>query len=375
MKIVVNTRDIFKNTAENDNLFVYESFKRIAASHPKNEFIFITDKSLSKELSSLKNVTQLVIETEIKKTLLWQLWYNYKLPALIKKYKADVLVNTNGICSLRTKIPQYIIVQNLSFLQHPQFIEKKHLRFYKKFIPSSLNKAKTIVAVSQAAKKTIIENYKTDAAKIDVVHGGVNEIFKPIGWKEKEFIKEKYAEGKEFFLFAGSADAVNNLITLLKAFSFFKKRQKSNMQLLIVVTPSSQLKKFTESLQTYKYRNEVKLLEILSEEELAKITAAAYSFISASLSENTIPSILMAIKSAAPVIVADFLVFHEICADAALYANPDSFEDFADKLMLIFKDEKKRDELIEKGKQQAQLYDWDKTAGLLWDTIAKTVHQ
>jgi glycosyltransferase involved in cell wall biosynthesis len=375
MKIVVNTRDIFKNAAENDNLFVYESFKKIAASHSNDEFIFITDKPLDVELSSLKNITQLVIETEIKKSLLWQLWYKYKLPALVKKYKADILVNANGICSWRTKIPQCVLVQNLSFLQHPQFTEKKQLRFYKKFIPASLNKAKTIVIVSQAAKETIIEKYKIDDTKINVVHVGINKLFKPIDWKEKESIKEKYAEGKEFFLFAGSADAINNLITLLKAFSFFKKRQKSNMQLLIDVTPSSQLKKFRENLQTYKYRNEVKLLENLHEEELAKITAAAYSFISASLSESTIPTVLMVMKCAAPVIVPDLPVFREICADAALYANPDSFEDMADKAMLIFKDENIRDELIKKGKQQMLLYDWDKTADLLWDTIAKTVQQ
>jgi len=374
MKIIVNTRNILKTTAENDNLFVYESFRRIATGHTKDEFIFITDKAFDKEFSSLKNVKQLVIETEIKKPLLWQLWYNYKLPALAKKYKADILINTNGISSLRTKIPQCILVQNLSFLQYPQFVEKKHLKVYKKFIPSSFNKAKTIVTVSQAAKETIIENYKIDAAKIDVVGSGVNKLFKPIDWREKESIKEKYADGKEFFLFAGSADAINNLIILLKAFSFFKKRQKSNMQLLIALEPSMQLKKFTQSLETYKYRNEVKLLENLHEEELAKITAAAYSYISASLSENTLPVLLKAMKCA-PVIVSNLPVFREICADAALYANPDSFEDFADKLMLIFKDEKKRNELIEKGKEQSHLYDWDKTAHSLWEAIAKSVQR
>ena len=52
------------------------------------------------------------------------------------------------------------------------------------------------------------------------MHSASNELFKPIDWKEKETIKEKYAEGKEFFLFTDAIGAENNLIALLKAFSF-----------------------------------------------------------------------------------------------------------------------------------------------------------
>jgi glycosyltransferase involved in cell wall biosynthesis len=371
MKIAVNTRNLLNSKTANGSEFAYESFKIIAAQHPEHEFIFITGKPLDEKFSSGKNITSLVIEREIKNPLLAQVWYSYKLPALAKKYKADILVNTNGICSLRTKIPQCVIVQDLSFLHQPKFGPKKHLQFYKKLTLPSLVKAKNIITTSQFAKQNLISNYKINEEKIDVAYSGANEIFKPIDWKQKELIKEKYTEGKEFFLFVGFVDAINNLITLLKAFSFFKKRQKSNMQLLIVSTQSLENESFTKSLKTYKYRNEIKLVENLAEKELAKITAAAYAFICPALIENFY--VLQAMKCGVPVIVLEIAVFFEIYADAALYANPDGFEDFADKMMLIYKDEKKREELIEKGKQRSQLFHWDKTAGLVWQAILKTV--
>jgi glycosyltransferase involved in cell wall biosynthesis len=358
MRIAINTRGLLQSEIAADSLFIYESFKIIAIQNPAHDFIFFTDNILDTVISSLKNIELIVIDTKTKNPLLWQIWYNHQLPSLIKKYKADILVNANGICSMRVKAPQCLIIQN-------------HPGVYKKKLRSSLDKAKIIIAASQYIKDGLFKNYKMGGKKIDVVHTAPNELFKPIDWKEKETVKEKYAEGKEFFLFAGTVGAENNLINLLKAFSFFKKRQKSNMQLLIAAIASPQLENFTESLKTYKYRNEVKLLQNLPASELAKITASAYAFICPSLSEKFIPSLLEAMKCDVPVIVSDIPAFHEICADAALYANPNSFGDFADKIMLIFKDEKKRNEMIEKGKQQAQLYSWNKTASLLWEAIFK----
>ena len=62
-------------------------------------------------------------------------------------------------------------------------------------------------------------------------------------WEEKELIKEKYADGKAYFLFSGDINQRSNLINLLKAFSFFKKRQKSNMLLLIAGNADEAFKK------------------------------------------------------------------------------------------------------------------------------------
>jgi len=64
----------------------------------------------------------------------------------------------------------------------------------------------------------------------------------------------------------------------------------------------------------------------------------------------------------------------EIAKDAALYADAKNFEDIAGKMMLIYKDEKLRKELIEKGKIIAARYSWQRTAELLWQSILKAVN-
>ena len=66
--------------------------------------------------------------------------------------------------------------------------------------------------------------------KIDVVFSAAKEIFHPLNDEEKTATKNKYTEGKEYFVYAGAIHPRKNLINLLKAFSVFKKRQANKYE-------------------------------------------------------------------------------------------------------------------------------------------------
>ena len=61
----------------------------------------------------------------------------------------------------------------------------------------------------------------------------------------------------------------------------------------------------------------------------------------------------------------------EIANEAALFADAISYDDIAAKMMMLYKDEKLRKQLIENGRLTAGQYSWDKTADLLWTSIVK----
>jgi len=63
----------------------------------------------------------------------------------------------------------------------------------------------------------------------------------------------------------------------------------------------------------------------------------------------------------------------EVAGEAGLYFNPNDHANIADKMMLIYKDENLRKQLIEKGQTIATRYRWELTADLLWNVIIKTV--
>ena len=345
MTIAVNTRFLFaENSVDGDN-FIFDCFSRLAEKYPQHQFLYIFEGPFDKKYITTENITGVIAGP----SLLWQYWYNYKVPALLKKYKVNILVNADGICSLRTKVPQCLVVQDLSFIYTPQFFPKKQLHLFKKSMPKFLLKAKNIVTLSEFSKSAINEKYKIAEEKISAVYPGVNEIFKHITYDVKEMIREKYTEGKEYFLYTGAVHPAKNLVNLLKAFSFFKKRQKSNMQLLIAGHVDDNYVEFTNGLKTFKFRNEVKLLGLLPPEELAEITAAAYAFVYPSLYEDFALPALQAMQCGVPVIVSNTGALPEISGNAALYANPADFNDIAEKMMLLFKDENKKKQLVDKG--------------------------
>ena len=83
-------------------------------------------------------------------------------------------------------------------------------------------------------------------------------------------MKGKYADGNEYFIYTGEIGSNKNLLNLLKAFSAFKKRQKSNMQLLIAGKPGWKYEEFLENLRLFRFKEEVKLLEYLPLPEARK---------------------------------------------------------------------------------------------------------
>jgi glycosyltransferase involved in cell wall biosynthesis len=82
--------------------------------------------------------------------------------------------------------------------------------------------------------------------------------------------------------------------------------------------------------------------------------------------------VLEAMQCDAPVITSAGTSMSEIAGDAALYADPHDHTDIAERMIQLYKDERLRKELIEKGREIVKQYSWDKTAALLWQCIEKT---
>ena len=373
MVIAVNTRFLLVDYLEGYGNFIYETFRRITEQHPEHEFIFIFDRPYDKRFLFSNNIKTVVTGPAARHPLLWKLWYDIKVPAVLKKYKADVFVSCDGFCSLGTKVPQCLVVHDLAFLHYPSAIKKSHLLFYKRYTPKFLGKAISIATVSEFSKKDIIAQYGTDAKKINVVYNGVKEVFNPINNEAKATIKNKYTDGKEYFIYAGSIHPRKNLITLLKAFSVFKKRQQTNMKLVLAGRLAWQYESFEKDLKSYKYRNDVVLTGYVEDAVLADIIGAAYAQVYPSLFEGFGVPVLEAMRCDVPVITSADSAMQEIAKDAALYADANSHTDIANKMMLLYKDENLRKELILKGRQIVKQYSWDKTATLLWQSIVKVM--
>jgi glycosyltransferase involved in cell wall biosynthesis len=369
MVIAFNGRFLLKNKLEGIGYFTREVIKQLAEKHPDHQFIIIYDRPFEKPLIEAANIQSFVIPPPARHPLLWKYWFDFKIPSLLKKIKADVFVSTDGFASLRTKLPQCLVIHDLGFLNYPQGYIKSHLFYYKRFTPRFLKKAATIATVSRFSKNDIESTYNIAPEKIKVIYSAAKEVFKPLTFIEKTEVKQQYTSGREYFIYAGSIHPRKNLINLLKAFSIFKKRQKSNWKLVLAGRYGWKNDEFKTLLSSYKYRDDVVLTGYIAEEEMAKLIASSYALVYPSHFEGFGIPVLEAMQSEVPVLTSEKSSMQEIAEDAALYFDPLDVAGIADKMMLIYKDENLRVEMIRKGKMIAEKYSWAKTADMLWESI------
>ncbi len=181
--------------------------------------------------------------------------------------------------SLRTKIPTCVAIHDLAYKHYPEFMDKMHKWHYAHYLPRFARKAKRIIAVSEYTRQDIVTQFDLPADKIDVVYNGAHAEYKPLSYEEKQKVKEQYTGGEEFFLFTGALHPRKNIVNLLKAFVKFKRRQRSNIKMVIVGRMAWQYSEIVKAKDRMPYKDEVIWAGYLEVEELARITASAYALV------------------------------------------------------------------------------------------------
>ena len=374
MRIAVNAIFLQKDQLEGFGHYTNEIFSRLVKQHPEHTFIFMFDRPYDDKFIDAPNVIPIVVTPSPRHAVSFRYWYDVKAPLALRSLKPDAWIQPYGFCSLSSSIPQLLVVHDLAFIHYPQFIPWRHRWFYKQYTPRFLAKAAGIVTVSAYSKTDIIAQYASvDPEKISIIPGAARDVFRPLPWHEKEQVKDGFADGREYFLFTGGIHPRKNLMNLLKAFSLFKKWQHSNMKLLVVGRLAWQYEDLVEKLKTYKYRDDVVMLGPLPDEQLAMVTAAAYALVYPSFFEGFGLPVVEAMQSGVPVITSDTSALPETGGEAALYADPSDPEAIAKQMMLLYRDENLRDNLIKAGELRASEFSWDAAAESFWGRILELV--
>jgi len=333
--------------------FIVETSSLVIRQHSEHKFILIADKRSAEQFPYYSNMETIVLNPFSKNGLLKKIWWNIKLPVILKKAKADLLISFQNASSSSVSIPQCLFIQNI------EIIKKIHLK-----------KAQLLLVTNNLMKRELIENYCVPEKKITIMYPAANKMFEPINEEEKTTIKNKYSEGKEFFLFNSVFSGQQDLIDLLRSFSHFKKRQQSNFNLLLT-TPINSF--FEKSLAGYKYRNDVKFIDTNDKQVQVLITASAYAVILPFNNDEDLIVALNTMRSGVPVIVAKNSVVNEVADDAALYAETETTKDMGEKMIQVYTDENCRFKLVEKGRQVAATYTNEKASEILWQSILKVL--
>ena len=315
--------------------------REISKRSPPAQLLIICSGSRPAGLSSS------IIFEQIKKPLtknssLWY-WNQVTLRRILLLKKVDVFVSEYGFCCMRSDIPQWIYFDP-AFMEQDNVIPSR--MGMKLFFPSMAKKAARIITSETYAEEILSKYFPAHSSK--ALQLSLAEIKDPSlsDWKNREDFLEKVSAGKEYIFCKTSKIQSASIIELLKAFSRFKKFQKSGIRLMLaddLQDPSSYIPSFT----SYKFRDEV-ITTCMSQDDMWERVAAAFALIE--LPGKTLNDVLgeTALRNSIP------LISGGESRALANYGNAAAFvafshEEIAGRISEIYKSEPYRQMLAAKG--------------------------
>jgi glycosyltransferase involved in cell wall biosynthesis len=375
LKIAINTRFLLKGKLEGMGWFTYEVVRRIVLDHPKHEFIFFFDRPFDPEFIFADNVTPVVLFPPARHPFLWYLWFEWSVARALKKYQPHVFLSTDNFLTLKTDVPTVLVTHDIAHHHFPNQVSFWPQKYYDYFVPKFNHKATRIVAVSEFTKKDVVDTYSIVSEKIAVACNGCRERFLPISTAAKIAVKEEYADGEDYFFYVGAIHPRKNVVRLIAAFDEFKKSTQSPMKLLLAGRMAWQTGAVSEILEKITYRTDVIFLGYLDDKELPKLTAAALASTYTSLFEGFGIPILEAMYCDTPVLTSTISSMPEVAGEAAVLVNPNSVEEIAGGMKLLFEDSTLRKELIKKGRVQRQKFSWERAAEVVYENLLLAITQ
>jgi len=373
MRIAVNTRLLLKGKLEGIGWFTFETLIRMTQNHPEHEFIFIFDRPYDPDYIFADNVTPVVIGPQARHPLLFYIWFDFQIPKVLKKYKADLFLSPDGYLSLRTKVPQLAVIHDINFVHRPDDLPWLIAKYYNYFFPKFARIAKRIATVSFYSKEDIARSFKISYDKIDVVYDGINQIFEPLLEKEKTKIRKKFTDGAEYFLFVGALHPRKNVSGLLKAFDDFKSETDNKIKLVIVGGEMHKTGDIFETYDNMRFKNDVVFTGRVSTDDLHDIFGAALALTFVPFFEGFGIPVVEAMSAGVPVICSNTTSIPEVGGNAVVYADPMKIDQITDAMIKLANDKELRKELIEKGFEQKNKFSWDETAHLLWESVKRAL--
>jgi hypothetical protein len=336
---------------------------QLAAMRPDDRFLFFSGES-GKGNTDTSNITRIVIgpATFSRSTR----WYEFRLKQMLHRLNPDCVLHTDGIPLSGCRIRQYAV---LPFANAPMLhaLNPSYRNSMQKRLPFLLKKAGGIIGFWPETKAYLESTVKAPISNFHNLPWPGYSLSGNKSFFDKEQTRQTYTDGKEYFVYSCGTGEQHNLINLLKAFTLFKTRQKSNMLLVLLLDkPDEALKR---KLDNYHFKDELRIIAGADATTRQSVIHAAYAWISAATATYCLQEIVLALQLRVPVLFSELPGVTEQFPGAVDTFRADVPADIAQKMMRIFKDEAFRNSLIEAGTRLAVPMDPARTTQELWQIL------
>ena len=280
------------------------------------------------------------------------------------KEGVDVVHATDHLVPHLRDTPTIATIMDVIPLSHPHLVDYplKHLKNWA--WKRSLKWADRIITISEYSKSEIIRHLDVEDSKVDVVPLGVDaEWFTQPNEATLGQVAERHALPDQYLLFVGTLQPRKNIWRLLEAHRALPEDMRREYPLLIAGRYGWGEPKLLEQLRDPS-DPAIRWLNYFPAQDLKHLVAGATAMVFPSLIEGFGLPLLEAFAAGTPVVASNSTSIPEVAGDAAILIDPESVASIKLGIEQILMSESLQARCINRGKQRAAVFTWERTAEL-----------
>lgn len=258
------------------------------------------------------------------------------------------------------------VIHDLTYLYFPEVVEAKNLAHLRRVVPRSISKADFIITVSEAVKAELVKEFQLSPGKCIVTPIPPEASFALPNTNE---VHKKYRiPTQKYIYFIGTLEPRKNLPTLIAAYHLLPQAIRDEYSLVMAGGKGWKTEKSQAAIDdAIKAGEKVVHIGYIDQIDSSALFQKASLFVMPSTYEGFGMPILEAMASHTPVLASDIPVLRETGDNAALYAQPDSPADFADKIETILTSPHLVTDLNNKARVHLKKLSWEDNAKRIVD--------
>jgi len=324
-----------------------------------------------------KNIRRIVMRAPVDNPIARAAWERIYLPKLIRQINADVLFCPGGIigarvpesCKSVTMFRNMIPFDPVQGRRFPLGYMRARHWILKKVLLRSMKQADLVIFISEYAKWVIEQHAGGPLRRTAIIPHGVSPPFRNTENEISE--RPAWLPPGEYLLYVSNVDFYKAQVEVVQAYALLKQRRMTPEKLVFVGTESPEYgRKVRTEIRRLALENDVLIKGQVPIREMPAVYQHALLNIFASQCENCPNILLEALAAGRPVVVSNCQPMPEFAGDAAIYFDPRSPDQIADRLSEVLGDPCRMKELSERALERSRMYDWQTTSNRTWNAIA-----
>lgn len=250
-------------------------------------------------------------------------------------------------------IRSIVSIHDLRFMRNAEIKSPIKILYHKLIYRSTCRRADRIIAVSEFAKREIVEHLNIDPEKIDVIYMGCHKRFlNSVPPEHSDMIRQKYNLPDNYILSVGTLNENSNIELVLRALS----KCSLPIDLVIAGRATSHINKLKKLTAEYNLTSRTHLLHGVAADDMPAIYSNAIAYLSTSLYTGFNYHIVEALNMGTAIIATTGTSHEEAAGPDAIYVSGEDSDALLEAIERVTMDKELREQMAAKGKEYAQRF-------------------